>query len=423
MTGISFPARMWLTSYYTHIFVLMVHMQISLQEDVQTSNTEIIKLTDLLEDKLSNILTKVADVQTSNNKIMENMANQENQLDNKLSNILTEVGDVQTSNSRIMDTIVNLENQLNNKMLSVFQSKLSLHLENKISALIDKKTSELVNRVADVYNRFDEVEDNFVLVNYALRNAADDLVLLRANAQSQEMKITAVEEGMHLLQKGKEEIVGELMDSKNETLQKIKESTQSIDSKITSFGVGVSLCQDMTQNTSQVIQSLLPNQTQPIEVLSLSLYHDIKNISKDIQALLRNQTKTIEEGISVCQDPNNNISQEIKTLLTNHKELLKENCTNSIENTSLSLLNNIEEIHNTSMEEISDNVDACPASQGFFTIPGGDGCFKTFVDQPRTWAEADDKCKSEGLALAEPDDTIAVALRKYIVENIEVIVS
>ncbi|CAL4059393.1 unnamed protein product, partial [Meganyctiphanes norvegica] len=61
--------------------------------------------------------------------------------------------------------------------------------------------------------------------------------------------------------------------------------------------------------------------------------------------------------------------------------------------------------------------DECPVSEGFFKVPGGEHCYKFFDDEPRSWPEADTKCKSEGLALAEPADDIVLALRRYIVDH------
>ncbi|CAL4184389.1 unnamed protein product, partial [Meganyctiphanes norvegica] len=43
--------------------------------------------------------------------------------------------------------------------------------------------------------------------------------------------------------------------------------------------------------------------------------------------------------------------------------------------------------------------------------------FKIYKDQKRTWAEAKEKCEQEGYILAQPSDSIAVHLRRYLLEN------
>ncbi|CAL4114170.1 unnamed protein product [Meganyctiphanes norvegica] len=57
----------------------------------------------------------------------------------------------------------------------------------------------------------------------------------------------------------------------------------------------------------------------------------------------------------------------------------------------------------------------CPESDGFFWSAGGNQCMKAFLDSGRSWADGKSLCKSQGLALAEPHD--AVALQKYLVER------
>ncbi|CAL4071020.1 unnamed protein product [Meganyctiphanes norvegica] len=44
-------------------------------------------------------------------------------------------------------------------------------------------------------------------------------------------------------------------------------------------------------------------------------------------------------------------------------------------------------------------------------------CFKMFNDSTVTWSEAKTKCEQEGYILAQPDDSVAVNLRKYIYEE------
>ncbi|CAL4124488.1 unnamed protein product, partial [Meganyctiphanes norvegica] len=61
-------------------------------------------------------------------------------------------------------------------------------------------------------------------------------------------------------------------------------------------------------------------------------------------------------------------------------------------------------------------LNECPLSEGFFRVPKEGGqCYKLFSDANSTWSEAETKCKSEGLALAEPADDVALVLRMHIV--------
>ncbi|CAL4236603.1 unnamed protein product, partial [Meganyctiphanes norvegica] len=44
-------------------------------------------------------------------------------------------------------------------------------------------------------------------------------------------------------------------------------------------------------------------------------------------------------------------------------------------------------------------------------------CFKIFLDRERSWPEAKTKCEQEGYILAQPDDSVAVDLRKKLYEE------
>ncbi|CAL4185246.1 unnamed protein product, partial [Meganyctiphanes norvegica] len=71
---------------------------------------------------------------------------------------------------------------------------------------------------------------------------------------------------------------------------------------------------------------------------------------------------------------------------------------------------------NTTTQQLNDIVESteerCPGG----LIKMSSQCFKMFRDRQRTWSEAKTKCEQEGYILAQPDDSVAVNLRKYIYE-------
>jgi len=62
------------------------------------------------------------------------------------------------------------------------------------------------------------------------------------------------------------------------------------------------------------------------------------------------------------------------------------------------------------------NCDYSPGGE-FFRITGPFNCLKLYNDHPRSWFEAESKCKSHGFRIAQPTDFIVIALRKYIRDN------
>ena len=57
----------------------------------------------------------------------------------------------------------------------------------------------------------------------------------------------------------------------------------------------------------------------------------------------------------------------------------------------------------------------CPS--GFFTIDGSTECFMMLREAKVTWAKAEAVCRREGLHLAQPLDSTASAIRKYLLDN------
>ncbi|CAL4186599.1 unnamed protein product, partial [Meganyctiphanes norvegica] len=66
----------------------------------------------------------------------------------------------------------------------------------------------------------------------------------------------------------------------------------------------------------------------------------------------------------------------------------------------------------SSLITLSNEVERCP--EGFFKMSSQ--CFKMFRDSRRSWSEAKTKCEQEGYIMAQPDDSVAVNLRRYIYE-------
>ncbi|CAL4251116.1 unnamed protein product, partial [Meganyctiphanes norvegica] len=68
-----------------------------------------------------------------------------------------------------------------------------------------------------------------------------------------------------------------------------------------------------------------------------------------------------------------------------------------------------------SVKKIQETMGRCPEGERSFTSPGSFQCFRIFLDRPRTWEEANLKCKAEGMVLPKPFN--AVVLRKYLMER------
>ncbi|CAL4124911.1 unnamed protein product [Meganyctiphanes norvegica] len=82
-------------------------------------------------------------------------------------------------------------------------------------------------------------------------------------------------------------------------------------------------------------------------------------------------------------------------------------------------------MHSSSIGRIEDVIErpVCVVSEGYFKLPGGEQCFKHYRDAYRSFTDAEAKCKLHNMALAQPHDNIAAALRRYILDNFGDVVS
>ncbi|CAL4063977.1 unnamed protein product, partial [Meganyctiphanes norvegica] len=78
------------------------------------------------------------------------------------------------------------------------------------------------------------------------------------------------------------------------------------------------------------------------------------------------------------------------------------------------LITDVHKPISTSVNTLTDIVNGveCPESGGFFLSPGGDQCFKAYVDSSRSWSSAESKCKIHRMELAKPQDPLG--LRSYL---------
>ncbi|CAL4088789.1 unnamed protein product, partial [Meganyctiphanes norvegica] len=151
-----------------------------------------------------------------------------------------------------------------------------------------------------------------------------------------------------------------------------------------------------------------------------TLYH-MKSSTSDVLTKQDSNNIVIVDKLSGMNDTLNHMKSSTSDVLTKqdsyNKELIdKLYVMSSTLNYMNSTTKDFQELHTTLVKDIKHQVVDCPLSDGFFMLPDSTECFKS-IREKLTWAAADAKCKSEGLALARPEPQNAVALRKYLVDT------
>ncbi|CAL4129148.1 unnamed protein product, partial [Meganyctiphanes norvegica] len=120
--------------------------------------------------------------------------------------------------------------------------------------------------------------------------------------------------------------------------------------------------------------------------------NELKTLAKESNVIL---TELMED----CKGPSNTTTQQLNDILESTEEMDQNGM-------------KADNVTGSSLITLSNEVERCP--EGFFKMSSQ--CFKMFRDSRRSWSEAKTKCEQEGYIMAQPDDSVAVNLRRYIYE-------
>ncbi|CAL4210040.1 unnamed protein product [Meganyctiphanes norvegica] len=193
----------------------------------------------------------------------------------------------------------------------------------------------------------------------------------------------------------------------------------------------------------EVLANRLENKFEQVTNMLLGFKEDLDSIKSKVEATERT-VQTIEQTSTRCVQTTDNVKETQYQTLNEIKELKRRTlqdiqgliekksslCLKSAEgfkilqNQTLSELRELQRMQvpkdivtcgNSSRKEIQID-DVCP--EDFFMSNGSKQCFKIFYDGVnRTWEEAKNHCDLEGLRLAEPISSVAVNLRRDLIDT------
>ncbi|CAL4122482.1 unnamed protein product, partial [Meganyctiphanes norvegica] len=160
--------------------------------------------------------------------------------------------------------------------------------------------------------------------------------------------------------------------------------------------------QDLMLSELQSVKAQLESQQASfVELKSLSL-----NTSRSIQQTTDSLNNTILQLSQNAIDVKYHI-HDLKTLVNESNVLL-----DGIKN--YNSLDTEAPTTSAKLEAVDESME-CQQAEGFFSM--SIQCFKIYTDQTRNWQDAKSHCENRGLTLAEPFSSIAVALRKYLLDT------
>ncbi|CAL4076069.1 unnamed protein product [Meganyctiphanes norvegica] len=276
-------------------------------------------------------------------------------------------------------------------------------------------SEELLQHTQTVITKQDSMSSDLHSVNTDVQRIVRDTDTLDTKALFLAQNINAVKKSVPELNHKISLLALNITDVKRDT-DILKESNEGINTAVVSLEDSVVSVNITSSNTSRMIMQI-QQELKGLEVLVTpinEIKQSIQNIDPDIKELNASIT-------------------DLKSLEMNSNQILQEKvlevCKSSLNATILGddvimeqMEKHVKEINNkrTDSEHIMLNtllmagqdLGECP--EGFFVSTQ---CFKVLMEEKTNWSDARERCHSEGLVLAEPADTIAVPLTRFLLQR------
>ncbi|CAL4188720.1 unnamed protein product, partial [Meganyctiphanes norvegica] len=332
-----------------------------------------------------------------------------------LLSILSQTEYVQACNDDCKeDLIQRFENLLDNKIYSKMDL-IKTEIENKFENILETKLDTKMNQIkTDIETKFEnlletklnsKIDSMKLGIEMYFQNVLENKLNLKmeqisntltSHQDSMSLDLQSVKTHVETYERSFDDLIDPINDLKTLTKESnviLNEIRQSIEDckgtsntttqQLNEISESIEDCKDTSNTTKQQIYEIIES------------IEDCKVTSnKTTQQLYE-----IRESIEYCKGTSNTTTQQSNEIL----ETMEEIDQNGMEADTGTV---------TSMKMLSNEVESCQA--GFFEM--STQCFKMFNDSNRSWLEAKTKCEQEGLILAQPDEAVAVPLRKYLYE-------
>ncbi|CAL4061958.1 unnamed protein product, partial [Meganyctiphanes norvegica] len=135
------------------------------------------------------------------------------------------------------------------------------------------------------------------------------------------------------------------------------------------------------------------------------LAQNISDVKEPVMEI-HSQVSDLAQNISDMMDPVMEIHSQVSVLAQNISDL---------KDPFMKIHSQVSPLMQNISDEKNATTTGCLGVDGFFRM--STQYFKIFKDRQRPWEDAKSHCEARGMILAEPSDSVAVDLRKYLVEN------
>ncbi|CAL4123119.1 unnamed protein product [Meganyctiphanes norvegica] len=194
-----------------------------------------------------------------------------------------------------------------------------------------------------------------------------------------------------------DESISEIKSSNNDSFQELHSIKSSIEENLTIVKNDISIILD------DVKQVIFPIRDMAESILKIQQNTEYFKVPITELRYLENESNALLKGIKERMEASKVPSNEIMTQSVNIIEKIEDSNRNRIETEDMML---------NLLLMLTAGVERCP--DGVFISTQ---CFNTIIDHPGNWTKAEQRCQSQGLVLAEPSDTAAVPLRRFLLQR------
>ncbi|CAL4123111.1 unnamed protein product [Meganyctiphanes norvegica] len=296
--------------------------------------------------------------------------------------------------------------QINDKLATI-ETKLELlegttaNINTSTESLNGRNSELLVGTTGDINTSTEGLNgrDNELSLGTAgdINTSTDDL-----NVRSSERQIAAdvvkkMQETLMTKLDAFDESISEIKSASNDSFQELNNIKSFIEDNLTIVKNDISIILD------DVKQVIFPIRDMAESILKIQQNTEYFKVPITELRYLENESNALLKGIKERMEVYKVPSTEIMTQSVNIIEKIEDSNRNRIETEDMML---------NLLLMLTAGVERCP--DGVFVSTQ---CFNAIRDHPCNWTEAEKRCKSQGLVLAEPSDIAVVPLRRFLLQR------
>ncbi|CAL4067390.1 unnamed protein product [Meganyctiphanes norvegica] len=298
--------------------------------------------------------------------------------------------------------------EMETKFQNVLETQHNLQMDqisNTITttqAALTRDLQSVNTRVQKYEQNFEELKTlNFFIISQITDHLAQDRATQNPSASPSVNDLNDPINDLKTLTRESNVILNDI----RESIEDCKNASNTTAQQLNDIRESIEDCKDASNTTTQQLNDIRES-IEDCKGTSNTTTQQLNYFWENMEEMNQNRMEVDNDTMNSMQMLSNEVENVIQETTSLEPRLLdlERNITSQL----IDLEDKMKESDNMLLKSIT-----CPS--GFFKMSSQ--CFKMFRDRERSWSEAKTKCEEEGYMLAQPDESVAVSLRKKLYED------